>query len=731
MGQAEKGSAGRTRNAVVVGRLRILSNRHFWVVAALFGIGVALQYPQQLHLTASPSLFSFLGLTRHAFERTLLFVPVGYTIVVFGLRAGFVSLGIAAAIMLPRVFLLSQFPADALVETIGVLLVGAFANLWFRGYRSQKESWRQAVSNLETAYQQLERRALTVEEHQKRLAVLNNITAAVSQSLELSQILDRAVDAIFDLMSADGVWVYLLNRDEPELVLSAHRGVTEELPRIRSGYGLSGRVAESKRPSIIQNPIKDSKGDLSDVPQMQSALVVPIRSKGQLSGTLGISSVKYRDFQSGDVDLLTAIGYEIGVAVENARLYGQQQEISRELRRSEQRYRELFENAHDAILLHDLNGNIVAANKANEELTGYSAGELLKTNVRNLLDRDSLAVASQVRNRMLAGERIEQPYEQRLIRRDGTEAFLKLTTNLLNQEGRPSGFLHIARDVTAERLMQDRLSSAYQDLSESHQRLKESQEQLIQAEKLSSLGQLAASIAHEVNNPLSGILTYDQLLIRKTKDGTLTAETALDYLSKMERELTRSTKLIRNLLDFARQSPLVFKPVNLNEIVGRAYDLASHAAKLQHIKVITQYADSMPSLSADPDQLQQVFTNLMVNAIQAMPEGGTLTLRTSVASGGLIVDVCDTGCGISSENMGKLFTPFFTTKREVKGVGLGLAVSYGIVQRHKGRIDVKSKLGEGTTMSVFLPFGLDYAEAGKELSFTEYTEGPSPRSPGG
>ena len=731
MGQAERGSAGRKRDAVVMGRLRILSNPHFWIVTVLFGIGIILQYPQQFHLTTSPSLFSFLGLTRHAFERTLLFVPMGYTIVVFGLQAGFVSLAIAAAIMLPRVFLLSQYPADALVETTGVLLVGVVANLWFRGYRGQKEGWQQAVSSLETAYQQLESRALTVEEHQKRLAVLNNITAAVSQSLELSQILDRAVDAIFDLMSADGVWIYLLNPDEAELVLSAHRGVTEQLPRIRSGYGLSGRVAESKRSAVIQNSAKDTKGDNSDVLQMQSALIVPIRSKGQLSGTLGISSTTYRAFESNEVDLLSAIGYEIGVAIENARLYRQQQEITRELRRSEQRYRELFENAHDAIMLHDLNGNIVAANKATEELTGYSASELLTTNVRSLLDKESLAVASQVRNRLLVGEKIEQPYEQRLIRRDGTEAFLKLTTNLLNQEGRPSGFLHIARDVTAEKRMQDRLASAYHDLAESHQRLKESQEQLIQAEKLSSLGQLAASIAHEVNNPLSGILTYDQLLIRKTKDRTLTAETALDYLSKMERELTRSTKLIRNLLDFARQSTPVFKPVDLNEVVGRALDLASHAAKLQHIKVITQYEDSIPSLSADSDQLQQVFTNLMVNAIQAMPDGGTLTVRTSAGGGYLTVDVCDNGCGISPENMGKLFTPFFTTKREVKGVGLGLAVSYGIVQRHKGRIEVKSKLGEGTTMSVFLPLVTGDAQAVKELSLNEHGDEPAPASRGG
>ena len=712
-------------------RPRILASRHFWLVGVLFCVCIALQYPQQLHLTTSPSLLSFLGLTRHAFERTLLLVPVGYAIVAFGPSAGFLSIAIAAGIMLPRVFLLSQYPADAMVETIGVLLVGVAANLWFHGYRRQKESWQQAVSDLETAYQQLETRALIVEEHQKRLTVLNDITTAISQSLELSQILDRAVNAIFGLMNADGVWIYLKSPDEEELVLSAHRGVTEQLPRIRSGYGLSGRVAESNHPATIQNPVRDVKAGDSQPQQIQSALIVPIRSKGQLSGTLGMSSVTHRSFATNEVDLLSAIGSEIGVAIENARLYKQQQEVAGELRRSEQRYRELFENAHDAIWLHDLNGNVVAANRATEELTGLTTSELLTTNVRDLLDNESLTIAAQIRSKLLVGENIEQPYEQRLTRRDGTEAFLKMTTNLISHEGRPSGFLHIARDVSAEKRMQDKLASAYRDLTDSHQRLKESQEQLIQAEKLSSLGQLAASIAHEVNNPLSGILTYDQLLIRKTKDGTLTAETAVDYLSKMERELTRSTKLIRNLLDFSRQSPPVFKPVNLNEVMGRACDLASHAAKLQHIQVITQYEESIPSLFADADQLQQVFTNLMVNSIQAMSDGGTLTLRTSAGAGYITVDVCDTGCGISPENMGKLFTPFFTTKREVKGVGLGLAVSYGIVQRHGGRIEVKSKLGEGTTMRVFLPIGTGSLQTMKEPALNERSDESPLRSTGG
>ena len=233
--------------------------------------------------------------------------------------------------------------------------------------------------------------------------------------------------------------------------------------------------------------------------------------------------------------------------------------------------------------------------------------------------------------------------------------------------------------------------------------LKSTQEDLIQAEKLTSLGQMAASIAHEVNNPLAGVLVYTQLMTKKIAGDKLTKEVSLDYLSKMESELTRSTRLIRNLLDFARQSPPALRGVDINEVVDRAFDLASHSAELQHIKVVKEL-NPVPEIMADFDQLQQVCTNLILNAIQAMPEGGTLTLYTANESDGqLRIEVKDTGHGISLENKRKLFTPFFTTKGKGKGVGLGLAVAYGIIQRHRGRIEVQSQEGEGTTFTIYLP----------------------------
>lgn len=235
------------------------------------------------------------------------------------------------------------------------------------------------------------------------------------------------------------------------------------------------------------------------------------------------------------------------------------------------------------------------------------------------------------------------------------------------------------------------------------QSLKATQDELIQAEKLTSLGQMAASIAHEVNNPLAGVLVYTQLLAKKVASNSLSKEVALDYLSKMDWEITRSTKIIRNLLDFARQSTPTLRVIDTNQAIERALSIVAHQAKLQGIQVIKELSPSLPRVMADADQIQQVCTNLILNAIQAMPEGGRLTLCTSVDSDGqLKIEVEDTGCGISQENLRKLFTPFFTTKEKGKGVGLGLAVAHGIIQRHQGRIEVESEEGKGTTFTIYL-----------------------------
>jgi len=277
-------------------------------------------------------------------------------------------------------------------------------------------------------------------------------------------------------------------------------------------------------------------------------------------------------------------------------------------------------------------------------------------------------------------------------------------------ENKPHMGYTIMKNLTStvhSRLVNSRreLAATYKEISEYHRsELEESHEQLIQAEKLTTLGQLAASIAHEVNNPITGVLIYIQLMQKKMTADTLSKEQSLDYLSRIKTELTRSGHLVRNLLDFARQTKPNLKLVNLNEVIDQTLSMVTHSAELQHVKVLKELSSDLPEVIADLNQLQQVFTNLMLNAIQAMPEGGIMTLRTSVESGDVVkIEVQDTGTGITEENMQKLFTPFFTTKGETKGVGLGLTVCRGIIRRHNGKIEVQSKKGEGSTFSVYLP----------------------------
>jgi len=243
-------------------------------------------------------------------------------------------------------------------------------------------------------------------------------------------------------------------------------------------------------------------------------------------------------------------------------------------------------------------------------------------------------------------------------------------------------------------------------------RLRESREQLIHAEKLTSLGQLAASIAHEINNPLAGVLTYTKLLEKKLAGDTFRKEEALDYLSKMESEVSRCSRIIRNLLDFSRQTEPRFRLVDINQVLEQVLAMVGHQAQMQKVEVVKEFSSSVPEVMADFDQLQQVFTNLTLNAIQAMSGGGKLTLRTSVANGQVRVDIHDTGCGISKENLSKLFTPFFTTKEKGKGVGLGLAVVRRIIERHKGEIKVQSEVGKGTTFSLYLGVHDDQKDKG-------------------
>ena len=272
-------------------------------------------------------------------------------------------------------------------------------------------------------------------------------------------------------------------------------------------------------------------------------------------------------------------------------------------------------------------------------------------------------------------------------------------------------------------IMRERLRTALGELNdaadllearvaERTEQLKAAHQKLLHNDRLASLGQLAASVAHEINNPISGVLNLSMLLERIMKEGKVPPgreEECRKYLARISQETSRVGRIVCDLLAFSRRSKPQRSTADLNNLVKTTVSLVGHKLKLNETAVELDLAPNLPAVKCDASQIQQVVLNLVLNASEAMVsrKGGTVTVRTRVSSDGLVeLLVEDNGEGIAPQNLRKIFDPFFTTKPEGKGVGLGLAVVYGIVQAHDGDIEVKSTLGKGTIFSVTLPIAV-------------------------
>lgn len=272
-------------------------------------------------------------------------------------------------------------------------------------------------------------------------------------------------------------------------------------------------------------------------------------------------------------------------------------------------------------------------------------------------------------------------------------------------------FNDMARELDrAQQQLQDWTHTLERRVEEKTRNLQQAQARLVHNEKMASLGTLAAVVAHEINNPLSGVLTYAKLLRKMVGDSgpkPERVESMLKYLRTVEAETARCGNIVRNLLEFSRQSGAVTGQVDIAGILERTLFLIAHKLELQGITLLRDFGDSLPVLSGDADQLQQAMLAMLINAVEAMPDGGQLRVTVRAASEGtsrqVQVEIQDTGPGIPPEAMGRLFEPFYTTKQDKKGVGLGLSVVYGIIRRHNGRIDVRSEAGHGATFVVTLP----------------------------
>jgi PAS domain S-box-containing protein len=279
------------------------------------------------------------------------------------------------------------------------------------------------------------------------------------------------------------------------------------------------------------------------------------------------------------------------------------------------------------------------------------------------------------------------------------------------KDGKITKFVHISRDITQQKREEEEITRRLEQMvDERTQQLKETHKKLIHQDKMASLGKLSASVVHEINNPIAGILNLIMLMKRIVEEDTINTaqiDQFNQYLTLMETETRRTSRIVSNLLAFARQSKLELKSVNLNRLIEKTLFLNANLLKISSVKVETRLDPDLPDMIGSEDQLQQVFMNLVSNAAEAMESkgGGRLLIETqhSLREDKLLVDFKDTGVGVPEKDLSKLFEPFYTTKKKGKGVGLGLSVAYGIIQEHGGSIYVESHAGEGTHFNVKLP----------------------------
>jgi two-component system, NtrC family, sensor kinase len=263
--------------------------------------------------------------------------------------------------------------------------------------------------------------------------------------------------------------------------------------------------------------------------------------------------------------------------------------------------------------------------------------------------------------------------------------------------------LHAANEevVAWTKTLEDRVEQKTRELKRAH-------DHVLHSEKMASIGKMAAVVAHEINNPLSGILTYARLLQKWLERGTMQGEKrqeAEECLSLIASESRRCGDLVKNLLTFSRSAPMNAEPTDLNLVIDRCVRLVQHQLELGAIQLHTDLGSSLPKVHGDPSQIEQVVLALVMNAIDAMPRGGNLWLQTRLNENQqeLELEVRDDGMGIPPEILPQIFEPFLTTKEATHGVGLGLAISHSIIERHRGRIEVQSESGKGTRFTIALP----------------------------
>ncbi len=381
--------------------------------------------------------------------------------------------------------------------------------------------------------------------------------------------------------------------------------------------------------------------------------------------------------------------------------------IEEELRETNAFFKNLIESSVDGIIASDMTGNIFIFNKGAEAITGYTAEEVVgKIHVTGLYPEGMAGeVMKKLRSRDYGGIGKLTPIQLTVMNKAGEAIPIQLSAALIfDQRGKEAASVGIFTDLRP-RLNMER-------------KLQETHLQLVNSEKMASLGKLAAGIAHEINNPLGGILIYSSLLMEDLPK----EDPKRQDLARIVQETDRCKEIVRSLLEFARQSEPRMESVDINRAITEGLFFLENQALFQNIRIVKNLDAVLPPAMGNAGQLKQVFMNILINAAEAMHGTGDLTITTSSASNGksILIEFEDTGEGIPEANLSRIFEPFFTTKDVGKGTGLGLSTSYGIIESHGGKIGVKSRLGEGTTFTIDLPVYLANRTELEEKPFASY-----------
>lgn len=426
------------------------------------------------------------------------------------------------------------------------------------------------------------------------------------------------------------------------------------------------------------------------IAELDFTYYIACKSRGRTIAYFGVSRTTEGDFlSSDDIELLVTLSNYVAIAIENARLYSSLQRKADEYERLKEFNENIVESINVGILAAGLDDRVESWNSQIEKLTGIPRHDAVGRTLAELFPPELCQKFHEARGE----EGVHNVYKFPLRHRNHSVSPINAPRNG-NETPESLVNLAIAPLVSREQEQIGRLV-IFDDVTDRD----DLERRLVQADKLSSIGLLAAGVAHEVNTPLAVISTYAQMLAKQVSGD----EHKSKLLEKIAKQTFRASEIVNSLLNFSRTSPTDFVDLDLNRVIRETASLVEHQFEKAGVRTNLQFADDLPLIRGNAGKLQQVFLNLFINARDAMSAGGVLSVRTWVENGFSHVEIADTGHGIEPENLARIYDPFFTTKGPKKGTGLGLSISYGIIQEHNGIIEVDSAVGRGTRFRLEFP----------------------------